>query len=270
MLGTSPSKASIVEDPGPKKKFDWQAVVPAAILAVTTIVMIVPLIWGTEILGIEGEAGVARILSGFAHSPLAPLVVLGVFTLLGMTGFPQFLLIGGTAAIFGPWLGFLYSWLATMVSSTLGFWLGRASGGALLKRHGGAKIQRTSEILGERGIFASFIVRLIPSGPAVVVNMIAGASHIRLWQFFVGTGLGIVPKTVAFAFFGGNLLAILRSRDILEIAGVGAVLGIWILGGIWVRRRYLSHRDKPKDADPKGGGGPEESRDGELDPGAKA
>jgi uncharacterized membrane protein YdjX (TVP38/TMEM64 family) len=228
-----------------KRKWDWRVIVPTAILVITTIVMVVPVIWGTEILGVEGEAGVARILARFAHSPFAGFVVLAVFTLLGMTGFPQFLLIGGTAAIFGPWLGFLYSWLATMVSSTLGFFIGRVSGGTMLRRYGGPKIQRTSEILGQRGIFASFIVRLIPSGPAVVVNMLAGVSHIRLWKFLVGTGLGIVPKTVVFAFFGGNLLAALRSRNLLEIGGVGAILGVWILAGIWVRRRYFAQRAKP-------------------------
>lgn len=233
------------------RKWDWRAFLAAAILVVTTAFMILPVIWGTEILGVEGEAGVARIFAQFQNSPYAAIVVLGVFTALGMTGFPQFLLIGGTAAIFGPWLGFLYAWLATMVSSTLGFYLGRWSGGAMLRRYANPKIEQTSRLLGRRGLFASFIVRLIPSGPAVVVNMVAGASHIRLWKFLAGTGLGIVPKTVVFAFFGGNVLAALRSRNVLEIGAVGAVLIVWILAGVWVRRRWFNRKDKNGDTDHK-------------------
>lgn len=240
-----------MSNPQDKRKWDWRAVLAVAILVVTTAFMILPVIWGVEILGVEGEAGVARLLAGFKDSPFAPIVVLGVFTALGMTGFPQFLLIGGTAAIFGPWLGFLYSWLATMVSSTLGFYIGRWSGGTMLRRYAGPRLNATSELLGRRGVFASFIVRLVPSGPAVVVNMVAGVTHMRLWKFLLGTGAGIVPKTAAIAFFGGSLLAALRSRNVLEIGGVGAVLFVWILAGIWVRRRWFNRKDKEGDDDHK-------------------
>lgn len=237
-----------------KRKWDWRAYLAIAILVLTTAFMILPVVWGVEILGVEGEAGVARLLAGFKDSPLAPVVVLGVFTALGMTGFPQFLLIGGTAAIFGPWLGFFYSWLATMVSSTLGFYIGRWSGGTMLRRYAGPRLQSTSELLARRGVFASFIVRLVPSGPAIVVNMVAGVTHMPLWKFLAGTGAGIVPKTIVFAFFGGNLLAALRSRNLLEIGGIGAILLAWILAGVWVRRRWFARREKDRDEDHKGGG----------------
>jgi uncharacterized membrane protein YdjX (TVP38/TMEM64 family) len=236
----------MIGDPSEKKRPDWQAIVPVAILVVTTLIMIVPILFGVRIFGIEGKEGVARLLAGFARSPWAGLAVMAVFAALGLTGFPQFLLIGGVAAIFGAWLGFLYSWIATMVSASLGFWLGRASGGTMLRRYGGPKIVRTSEILGERGIFASFIVRLIPSGPAVVVNMIAGSSHIRLWQFLVGTALGIIPKTVFLAFFGGSVAKALQSRSVWALVTGALALGIWVLLGQWVRRRYLDRREKRK------------------------
>jgi uncharacterized membrane protein YdjX (TVP38/TMEM64 family) len=124
----------------------------------------------------------------------------------------------------------------------------------MLRRYANSKIEQTSQLLGRRGLFASFIVRLIPSGPAVVVNMVAGASHIRLWKFLAGTGLGIVPKTVVFAFFGGNLLAALRSRNVLEIGAVGAVLIVWILAGVWVRRRWFNRKDRNGDDDHKNDG----------------
>lgn len=227
-------------------KWEWRAIVPIAILVVTSVIMIAPLIWGRELLGDDRQALVRELLADFRTSPIAPFAVMAVFTLLGLTGFPQFLLIGGVAAIFGSWLGFAYAWLATMVSATLGFYLGRASGGTLLRRYGGPKIKRTSEILGERGVFASFIVRLIPSGPAVVVNMIAGISHIRVWQFLVGTGLGIVPKTVLFAFFGGSIARLLASGNLWELTAAAIALGVWIAVGIWVRRRYLNRREQDK------------------------
>lgn len=232
--------------PSAMRRWDWRTILPIAIFTMTLVVMVVPMIWGTEFLGADRQAWLNRFFASVSDSPYAGLAVMAAFTVLGLTGFPQFLLIGGVAAIFGPWLGFVYSWLATMVSATIGFYLGRASGGTLVRRHGGPKLQRTSEILGERGIFASFIVRLIPSGPAVVVNMIAGASHIRLWQYLLGTGLGIVPKTVFLAFFGGKLANVLKNGNLWELAAAGAALMIWILAGVWVRRRYLAGREKAR------------------------
>ncbi|MFO1187938.1 MAG: VTT domain-containing protein [Alphaproteobacteria bacterium] len=110
---------------------------------------------------------------------------------------------------------------------------------------------RDERVARRRGVFASFIVRLVPSGPAVVVNMVAGVGHMRLWKFLAGTGAGIVPKTAAIAFFGGSLLAALRSRNVLEIGGVGAVLLVWVLAGIWVRRRWFNRKDKNGDGDRK-------------------
>ncbi len=193
----------------------------------------------------------------------APFAVIIVFSGLGLTGFPQFMLIGMTAVIFGPWAGFAYSWIATMVSSTVGFTLGRTFGSDALKRFGGETVNDVSRRISEYGLVSSMLVRIIPSAPFIVVNMIAGVAKIPFWKFGVGTGIGIVPKAAVIAFLSGNLLGFLQSQDPKDIIILLAVLAAWIAIGYWVKRKYSAARPVPS--------APEESQSGQprtLTPGS--
>ncbi len=236
-------------DDKPTRGIDWTAVFAIAILVVATITMIAPMVFGVSILGVSGQAGAAKLLASFRSAPLAPLEVIGAVTLLSLTGFPMFLLIGAAAAIFGSLEGFIYSWIGSIIGASLGFWIGRVSGGSLVRRYGGKTVRRASELLGRRGIAASALVRLVPSGPAIMVNMIAGASHMRFVQFLIGTGLGSIPKMALFAFVGGHLGTFLRGRDPIELVLAGAALAASVVLGLWLRHRFL----KPPESDEKPG-----------------
>ena len=48
--------------------------------------------------------------------------------------------------------------------------------------------------LQENTFLASLSVRLIPTGPFVLVNMVAGAASVCFGPFIWGTALGILPK----------------------------------------------------------------------------
>ena len=222
------------------RRIDWAAAVPITLLVVSTIIMVVPTVFGISLLGISDREALIKLLGSFSHSPFAPLSVILVFILLGFTGFPQFLLIGSAAAIFGFGGGFIYSSIGTMLSAMIGF----SDRAALpVARSCGDTAARwcnaRSEILGRRGIFASGIVQLIPCGPFIMVNMIAGASHMRLWQFLLGAGLGIIPKTVLFALVGSHLVTFLREKDVTELVAVTGLLLASVVLGFWFRRRFL-------------------------------
>ncbi|WP_163484958.1 VTT domain-containing protein, partial [Escherichia coli] len=66
---------------------------------------------------------------------------------------------------FGPWTGFLYSWIGTLVSSVVGFWLGRQFGAGVLRDFAGEGVNRFMRLIGRNGLTASLIVRLVPSAP---------------------------------------------------------------------------------------------------------
>ena len=197
---------------------------------------------GAPLLGLNGAASVERWMGAGVAGPWAPLMAIGGFTLLAFLGVPQFVLIAVAVVAFGPWLGFAYSWLGTEVSSLVGFWLGRRFGARLLNDYAGKGLRQFTDLVARNGLLASAIVRLVPSAPAVLVNMAAGVTSMRWWSFAVGTGIGIIPKIAATAFFGHTVVNALSGRakgaDWLSLALVAALLiATGLVARWWLKRR---------------------------------
>jgi uncharacterized membrane protein YdjX (TVP38/TMEM64 family) len=54
-------------------------------------------------------------------------------------------------------------------------------------------------------VLAVIVIRMLPIAPFAIVNMIAGASHLRIKDFVLGTMLGMLPGTLLIAFSVGQL-----------------------------------------------------------------
>jgi uncharacterized membrane protein YdjX (TVP38/TMEM64 family) len=195
-------------------------------------------VFGAPALGFNGEATVQewlRVASGPWSLPAAVLAFVGV---------PQIMLIAAAVVAFGPTTGFAYSWIGTMVSSLVGFYLGRTAGARTLERFSGAGLRRFVDLIGRNGFFASFIVRLVPSAPFIVVNMAAGVTPMRVVDFLLGTAIGIVPKIALTAFAGNSIFRVLKGevgKDALWLVMIaGAWVGIGLVARAWLRSREAS------------------------------
>ena len=193
---------------------------------------------GRFVLGIE--PGAVRSWFDAASSEWYALpATIAIFTALAFVGAPQFALIAAAVFAFGPVAGFVYSWIATMVSATVNFWFGRFFGAELIRRYGGLTVNRISAFVGRNGFFASFIVRIVPSAPFIVVNMAAGMSHMSYFAFITGAGLGVIPKTALVAFAGGGIIALIRDGNVWVALGLGAAALAWLAlmltGRRWLR-----------------------------------
>ena len=187
-------------------------------------------------LGFNGEATVGHWLGVAAKSPFALLIAVGAFAVLAFAGVPQVVLIAAAVVAFGAELGFVYSWIGTMVSATVGFWLGRITGGRLLRQVGGEKLKSFMAMIGRNGFLASLIVRLVPSAPFVVVNMAAGMTPMRFSSFALGAAIGIVPK-IMLTVMAGHSVTHARSGQLLVNGGLFVLaLSIWMGAGLWARR----------------------------------
>jgi len=165
------------------------------------------------------------------------------FALLAFLGVPQFMLIAAAVVAFGAGAGFAYSWIGTMVSSLVGFYLGRVAGARTLKTFSGQGLRQFMQLVGRNGFVASLVVRLVPSAPFIVVNMAAGVTPMRLADFAAGTAIGIVPKIALTAFAGSSVARVLKGRGGAgQILVLVAVLVIW-LGIGWYARRWLKARE---------------------------
>jgi phospholipase D1/2 len=187
--------------------------------------------------------------------PLAPLWIVLAYVIAASLAVPITLLIATTGVVFGaPWSGiyaFIGTTLAAAVSYSLGNWLGRDA----VRRLAGARVNRLSERVAKRGIVAVVVLRLLPVAPFAIVNMVAGASHIRMRDFMIGTMLGVAPGIVLTVAFAHQLIASLQQPTVGSFAvliGIGAVL----IGVSLLLQRFLGRNDHhdgregaPSDAD---------------------
>lgn len=198
-------------------------------------------LFGKTQLGMQTEREVEAWLSGFSGSPLALFATIGVFTAAAFVGAPQFLLIAACVVAFGPWEGFFYSWIATVVSAAVTFWAGRLAGAKAVDRFGGATVHRISRFVGRNAFAGSFIIRNVPSAPFIVVNMAFGVSQASFWSFIAGCALGVLPKTLLVAIFGRSVMEMASGGD-WRFALLIAAVGFAWLGVMLAARKYLRGR----------------------------
>jgi uncharacterized membrane protein YdjX (TVP38/TMEM64 family) len=104
-----------------------------------------------------------------------------------------------------------------------------------VRRLAGRRLNDLSRRLGERGLLAIVFARVVPVGPFSIVNIVAGASHIRWRDFLLGTVIGLAPGvTVASIFVDRVAAAILEpgAATFALLAAVGAALIalVWMIG----------------------------------------
>ena len=199
-------------------------------------------VFGAPLLGLNGERTVQEWMQAAPGPWSLPVAVLA-FAVLAFVGVPQIILIAAAVVAFGPVTGCLYSWVGTMVSSLVGFYLGRLAGGKVLERFSGEGVARFVSLIARNGLFASFIVRLVPSAPFIVVNMAAGVTPMRVLDFSLGTAFGIVPKIVLTAFAGNSIMRVLKGEVGKDALWLVLIAALWLALG-WIARDWLRRRDK--------------------------
>jgi phosphatidylserine/phosphatidylglycerophosphate/cardiolipin synthase-like enzyme/uncharacterized membrane protein YdjX (TVP38/TMEM64 family) len=196
-----------------------------------------------EYLNVDSLSG---FVAGFRGYAAAPFIVLGAFVLGGLIVVPVTLLIVVTALAFGPWEAFAYSVAGVMASAGLVYGLGHALGRDTVRRFAGSKLNRLSRRLAQRGVLTMAIVRLIPVAPFTVVNLVAGASHIRFRDFIAGTAVGMIPGIAAITLFVDRVGATLRDPGPGTVLVLAAVVLALVLGMYGLRRWVLRRtKDEP-------------------------
>ena len=216
----------------------WRAALATALLLGATIGL---LALGKSRLGLAAEENLEAWLQGYAGSPWAFAATVALFIAAAFIGAPQFILIAACVVAFGPWFGFAYSWVATVVSAGVTYWLGRGPTARLLDRFGGRTLNRLKGFVGKNAFYASFMIRNVPSAPFIVVNMAFGATRASFPAYLLGCALGVLPKTALVAFFGGAVVSAVSGDGVwtsLILAGVAVVwLGLMLGVRELVKRR---------------------------------
>ena len=183
---------------------------------------------------------VDRIVAVLEHvgQSYGPAVATLAFTVAVTLAVPLTFLTIVTLVTFGPEIGFFISMVGAAVGAVATFGLGKVVGHEIVRRLGGPKVNRISEKLAGRGILAVIAIRLLPIAPFAIVNMVAGATHLRLRDMLLGTIIGMLPGTLIMAFFVDQLIDALKRPNLLTV--VFAVTAVVLIGtGIWGFRKWL-------------------------------
>jgi len=173
----------------------------------------------------------------FRGSPSAPFIILGGYIVGSLILVPVTLMILATAFAFGPLAGSAYSLVGCLLAAVITYAVGRILGQDKVRRLAGSRLDRVKRRLADHGLATMLTVRLVPIAPYTVVNIMAGAFHIRFRDFIFGTILGMAPGILAITVFERQLEMAIREPGAGSLGLLAAVVAAIAVTAVIVRRR---------------------------------
>ncbi|MDY6981353.1 MAG: VTT domain-containing protein, partial [Pseudomonadota bacterium] len=174
--------------------------------------------------------------------PFAVPITIAGFAIAAIMMVPVTMLIVACIIVFGAWWGAVYALLGAFVSAILTYLLGSLMGRDALKGLAGGRVNRISQRLARHGVMTIMFVRIVPVAPFTVINLIAGASHIRLRDFMLGTVLGLTPGVTAIALLTDRIQATINDPEpstiLLLLLVIAGMLGLGYLLTRLMRRHH--------------------------------
>jgi phospholipase D1/2 len=215
------------------------ALVSVAFLALAALWRYTPLVAWTDL------ARVAEWAQRAGTRPWTPLAVIAAYTPAAFTLFPRPVITMFAVIALGAWTGFACALVGIVIAAIVTYALGRRAQEKTVLRLAGPRVARLRKVLDRRGVLAVAAVRLVPLGPFILVNVVAGALRIRFAHFVAGSALGILPGTAAATILGDQLVTALRSpravdpwliaATLLTVAVATFAVRGW-MSGRWARR----------------------------------
>lgn len=207
---------------------------------ILTIICIVATALGIYLLGgIDQEQLQRWLKQAGIWAPITYIVLYTVGTILILPSTPLNL-SGG--AIFGPWLGTLWTSIAAVIAAIVAFAFTRTVGRDVVAKKFAGRWEAMDAEIRQGGLFYMFAVRLLPIIPYGLVNFAAGLTSIRFRDYLVGTLLGTIPGVLPFVLMGSSGLKALKTGDVMPLMGALALTGLLVGGATWYRRRRSDPR----------------------------
>lgn len=184
-------------------------------------------------------SSLAEQLRPWLDSGLTPIIVLTAFVVGGLLVIPVTSLIIVAVLVLGPLPGFLYAVSGSLLSALTGYGLGNRLGRHTVRHLAGRRINQISRQLARRGLLTMLIVRIVPVAPFTIINLVAGASHIRFRDFLWGTILGMTPGILGITLLTDRVVASLRSPDWQSVVSLVLVAAVVFVSGYLLTKRLL-------------------------------
>lgn len=171
---------------------------------------------------------------------------------------PTIVIVGGNAAVYGLWPGFLYSWLGLVAGSVTAFLLVRRfTDLPFVQRYmRKPRVARSLAWVRRNAFGYVFLLSLFPIGPFVVINVAAGIARMRIRLFIIAAACGKAVMVFAVSLVGHDIGRFIRHP--LELLYVLAFLA----GSWWICRRLERRYGTVRQVEPHGSGGSERHNKG--------
>lgn len=167
----------------------------------------------------------------------APIIYILLYILATILVLPSTALNLSGGAIFGPWLGMIWTSVAAILAAIIAFAFTRTIGHAMIAKKMEGHWQALDAEICTGGLFYIFAIRLLPIIPYGLVNFAAGLTSIRFRDYLWGTVLGTVPGVLPFVLMGSFGLKAIKTGDILPLFGAFSLASLLVVGAAWYRCR---------------------------------
>lgn len=187
--------------------------------------------------------GAARALRETSWAPFALVLA---YTPAEFLMFPRPVLTLFGSVAFGAWLGAAYGLAGIFIASLATYFAGHLLPDGAVRRVAGKRVERVANVLRRHGVLAVLAVRVVPVAPSGVEGVVAGAMRIKLWEYLVGTMLGMTPGVLATAFFGGQVATALDDPSKVNYWLIAAVVLVLGATTFFVGRRLAKATASPR------------------------
>ncbi len=170
----------------------------------------------------------------------APIIYIFLYIIATVLVLPSTPLNLTGGAIFGPWLGTLWTSAAAIIAAIVSFAFTRTIGRKALAKRLAGRWQVMDAEVRRGGLFYIFAIRLVPIMPYGLVNFAAGLTSVSFKHYVLGTTIGTVPGIFPYVMLGSSGLKAMKTGDVWPLVTALTLTGILIAGATWYRRRALA------------------------------
>lgn len=168
----------------------------------------------------------------------APLVYVFSYVVTSIIIFPNLLLSMAAGAIWGPYLGTVYTVVGAGIGSILPFFIAKRLGRNFVARMiKNTKMKVCDRFVSRNGFVAVLVARLIPLFAWELVNYGSGLCNIRMRDYLLATLIGTIPASFTYNLIGASLGQPLdKVKVILIFCMVSLIVLMTILYNIFWRK----------------------------------
>lgn len=125
-------------------------------------------------------------------------------------GVPRLFFAAVAGALFGVVSGFFMAEAGAILGCIVTFLGARALGRTYIEARfatPGARVRRALDLASRHGVAANLLIRSAPVGNFFVTNVLMSLSRVSVRDMLVGTSLGTIPGTLAFALIGSGAVS---------------------------------------------------------------